>query len=335
MKRKTTILFSDTHFGVKANSMTWLGEQMKVFYDDIIPLIQGLKRGGAEVEVICCGDLFDSRSSINAYVMYEVNKLLKDICKECDQMYVIGGNHDFYSPNEAEYNITSLDMLQKLPNLHIITQKYERMGKNLFIPWFSFENKSTLEEILAKNRDCKNVFCHTDLERLDEQTKSWLAGFDVVSGHIHKPLFTNDWLYTIGSLYALTFADANQDRYFYTIDNDDMSTIQSHPNTSSMKFWRIYNSDILDNNTKDKIHRMDQVELYIDKTSIDDKKYQDAIEEYNKKFNTHVIIIEPAESEDIDLMIDQNFDIVQMCQDIMPKKLLDKFSELQKKLIMT
>ena len=58
---ETIVLFTDTHFGVKNNSMTWLNSQLNFIYKQFIPDLQELKKQGHDITLIHLGDVFDSR----------------------------------------------------------------------------------------------------------------------------------------------------------------------------------------------------------------------------------------------------------------------------------
>ena len=65
------VVFTDTHFGWKNNSMTWLNSQLDFIYNQFIPHIKLLSTQDA-VRVIHCGDVFESRSTISTYVASKV-----------------------------------------------------------------------------------------------------------------------------------------------------------------------------------------------------------------------------------------------------------------------
>ena len=44
------IVLSDTHFGVKNNSITWMNSQLGFIYKEFIPYIQSLKNKGEKVK---------------------------------------------------------------------------------------------------------------------------------------------------------------------------------------------------------------------------------------------------------------------------------------------
>ena len=52
---KRVVMFTDTHFGVKNNSVTWFRSQEKFIRDELIPYIKKSKPD----EVIHLGDVFD------------------------------------------------------------------------------------------------------------------------------------------------------------------------------------------------------------------------------------------------------------------------------------
>ena len=101
------VLITDTHFGIKNNSQLWLNSQLDYIYKEFIPLLKKIKNQNdvLELSVIHCGDLFDSKSSINPLIYYKVNKLLKDICSVANELIILAGNHDCYSQIEEDYNI--------------------------------------------------------------------------------------------------------------------------------------------------------------------------------------------------------------------------------------
>ena len=97
------VIFTDTHFGWKNNSMTWLNSQMDFIYKQFIPEIKRLSKDES-VRVIHCGDVFDSRSTISTYVATKVVQAFKDIRSVCEDFVIVCGNHDFYSPNSDTVN---------------------------------------------------------------------------------------------------------------------------------------------------------------------------------------------------------------------------------------
>ena len=113
-----TIILSDTHYGIKQNSITWMNSQVDFLYKEFLPFVKHLKKEGP-IQVVHCGDVFDSRSSINPLIASNIRKAFREIANECP-FYINAGNHDFYSPNEDD--ISALDLtLNNIKNLYIIS----------------------------------------------------------------------------------------------------------------------------------------------------------------------------------------------------------------------
>ena len=108
----TTILFTDTHFGIKQNSITWFNSQKDFIVNQLIPYIKTIDD---DVRLVHLGDVFDSRSTISTYIATNVVELFKELKSIVKEFIVIGGNHDYYSPTTDR--IDTLNLL--LNNLDI------------------------------------------------------------------------------------------------------------------------------------------------------------------------------------------------------------------------
>ena len=92
---KIILLLTDTHFGVRQNSMTWLNSQLEFMYEQFIPDLKHLKSvGHIPVHVVHMGDVFDSRSTISTYVATKVVEVFKEIASIAP-VTIIAGNHDY------------------------------------------------------------------------------------------------------------------------------------------------------------------------------------------------------------------------------------------------
>ena len=321
-----TILFSDTHFGIKQNSITWMNSQIDFIYKEFIPCIKYLQQSD-NVRVIHCGDVFDSRSSINPFIASNVKQAFTDIAKLCP-VYIIAGNHDFYSPNDD--SVSSLDfILSSIPNLTILkdtisgllNEEYD--VESLLVPWYEFEKIDKLKEFIDAHNP-KNVFCHADLTHLSNEHKELLKNLTVYSGHIHTPQKDNN-LITLGSTYALTFADCNADRGFYILDNktDELLFVAAK---NIIKFYRYYNNEIF--NIDIEKHKFDYIEAYIDKINLLNEEYTKQISILNSKIH-NINIIPNTEiqhiTEDIEF---KNYNIEEICKENIPDELKEKFDKL-------
>ena len=226
------IIFTDTHFGWKNNSMTWLNSQMDFIYKQFIPYIKQTRRN-EKVRVIHLGDVFDSRSTISTYVATKVVQAFKDIRAVCDEFIILCGNHDFYSPNSDTVNTVKLFMSNL--DIDIVDQEILERDNHAFVPWYVWQNEDL--EI-----ESDYVFCHTDL--LHDPIPTSCIHKMVMSGHIHTPQYKEArGKYNLGSCYSLNFADANSTRGFYILKDGQLAF---EPNKVSINFYRIYNEDILE-----------------------------------------------------------------------------------------
>ena len=150
------IIFTDTHFGWKNNSMTWLNSQMNFIYKQFIPYIKQTRRN-EKVRVIHLGDVFDSRSTISTYIASKVVQAFKDIRSVCDEFVILCGNHDFYSPNSDTVNTVKLFMSNL--DIDIVDQELLERDNHAFVPWYVWQNEDLKVET-------DYVFCHAAFQTL-------------------------------------------------------------------------------------------------------------------------------------------------------------------------
>ena len=268
------VIFTDTHFGWKNNSMTWLNSQLNFIYKQFIPKLIELSKHDS-VRVIHCGDVFESRSTISTYVATKVVQAFKDIRKSCDEFIIVCGNHDFYSPNSDMVNTVKL-FISNL-DISIVDQEIMRQGENIYIPWFKWVEKD------FDNITEKYVFTHADI--VGESIPDCLIGKTIISGHIHTPT-NKPGRYNLGSCYSLTFADSNSKRGFYIINKGKISFI---PNTVSINFYRLYNDEIIKCDYT-KFNKEDYIELYLTEANMSSEIYINIIKKFTETF-THLWII--------------------------------------------
>jgi DNA repair exonuclease SbcCD nuclease subunit len=309
------VLFTDTHFGWKNNSMTWLNSQMKFIYEQFIPTIKKLSKEG-DVRVIHCGDVFDSRSTISTCVASKVVQAFKDIRKVCKEFVIVCGNHDFYSPNSDTVNTVKLFMSNM--DIDIVDQEILERDGHAYIPWYKWiENDFDINS--------GYVFVHADI--IGETLPDSMRGRTVFSGHIHTPS-ERPGRFNLGSCYSLNFADANSVRGFYIIKD---GKIVFKPNEVSINFYRIYNEDIL-NKDISKLNNEDYVELYVSETNMSKEQYINAIKKYTEKF-THIWIIPQVVSHGE--LINEDFagyDIEAIMENSIPDDLIDFYNKVKYKI---
>ena len=311
------VLFTDTHFGWKNNSMTWLNSQMNFIYKQFIPAIKKLSKK-EPVRVIHLGDVFDSRSTISTYVATKVVAAFKDIRSFCDEFVIVCGNHDFYSPNSDTVNTVTL-LLNNI-DITIVDQDMYETDNHAFVPWYVYENGEF-------TTDAKYIFCHADI--VNGVIPVGCIGKSIFSGHIHTPLCRHaKGLYNLGSCYSLNFADANSTRGFYVIENDKVQFI---PNKESINFYRFYNDEIL-NKDINSLNTNDYIEIYVSEVNMSKDDYITAIKKFTDKF-THLWIIPQvvsgasATGEDF-----KEYDIEAIMADMIPDDLQHFFEKVKNRL---
>ena len=312
-------MFTDTHFGVKNNSITWLNSQLDFINNQLMPYLRKLTmEENEEVRLVHLGDVFDSRSTISTLVATKVRETFKQLRRLVDDFIIIGGNHDYYSPNSDEIDTINL-VLHDL-DIKLATTWQWQIGEDLFIPWYSWishiEGRWDLQSFCVNN-NIKRVYTHADIVR--EPTK--LNGVDVYSGHTHIPYIKKS-IRNLGSCFALDFGDANTPRGFYVLRNDELLFIE---NKYSIKFHRLYNEDIFGDK---EIGSNDYIELYISQNNMMDQRYIDTINQYTKLFK-HIWVIPQvgADTSNPDEKF-ETYDIETITKELIPEELKEKFNQV-------
>lgn len=242
-------LISDLHFGVRANSLEWLQNQLDFFYKIYIPYLkENVKQGDI---LFILGDWFDNRQLLDINVM---NKSIDTIFDLADVLpvYFLTGNHDIYKKNDTDVN--SLAAFRFIPNVKI----YEKPvlitnGKNkiLVLPWIGNSEK---EELVAKANPADYIFAHADISGLHyDNGRQILKGARLrgikgvkrlFSGHVHKRQEHKDAMY-IGSPYSTKRSDIGNKKGFYVFDPQNNKT-EFVTNKTSPVFQRILLEDLME-----------------------------------------------------------------------------------------
>ena len=315
---ETTILLTDTHFGVKNNSMTWLHSQMDFIYKQLIPFIKEKRESmsdGDTIRIIHLGDVFDSRSSVSTMVATKVVQCFGELSKLVDSFYIIAGNHDYYSPTSNEVN--TLDLMFRNLNITLITEKTIQDGNDLLIPWYEYSNPE-IQKIIDEE-GIKRIFVHADIVN----EKIPYKGVEIYSGHIHIPNL--DWdkgLYNLGSCYALDFGDSNNHRGFYTLT--DGKNLKFYPNMQSINYWRLYDEDIFDVYVNNSIKNGDYIEVYVSESNMSVQKYVERLNDLTKLYKNIWIIPKSEQIITGDCKF-EGYDIEKITAHMIPEELRAKF----------
>lgn len=317
MQREINIIITDTHFGIKNGSQKWLDNQLNGM-DEIYNYILNVKNDYETVNLIHCGDVFDNRSNINTYILKSVRDVLYKLAGVVDKFYILAGNHDYYSPKETFKDINSIDLLLQHPNMVLVTDR-PLMSKNeqirkCFVPWYEFKN---INEIIENNSP-DIVFTHEDLFGFKNEHNS-----TIVAGHIHVPA-TYGKAKNICSTFAMNFADANQERGFYTFDGK----LDFHSLKNIIKFYS-KNADDVDFFNCENLNTNDYIRIHIDNEKILMDDYIEMIRKYREVCENVFIFIF---NKDTKLSEEYEFgtkNIDELITEIIPEHLKQAFEKIK------
>lgn len=305
---KNTIVIGDIHFGIKNNSTQWLLYQEKLFKEQIFPILENANEYNIS-DVVILGDVFDIRASVNIVTAIKVKSIIKEMCliaqKSNVNVYVIAGNHDFYSPDEKykRFNAYSavfgdeFSLIYK--NIKFVTDKTDWiyklddnqicLGRVALLPWYETSNKENFKTNLSyiineKHETVYGCYCHTDLVSDSMNPDLYDAfrrvGIPFWSGHIHFVTKSNIFpLYNIGACMQYNFGDADSERYIYIINEKENKSV-AIKNTVTPKFYRIGESELFDDSIFNKYIKEECfIELQISVDNISKLEYSNRISE--------------------------------------------------------
>lgn len=242
-------LITDTHIGVRNSASEWLEITREYFKNFFIPLLKREKRAGDFL--IHCGDVFDSRHSLNLFAMNLAIEIFEEISSILPVVIILG-NHDIAKKNSND--VHSVKVLKWIPNIQVLEEPrvIEISGKKfLFMPWRANHHE---ELECVKNNPADFLFCHTDVQGLkfnkntviDEGIElSQLSSFrKVYAGHIHYAQCKNNFR-MLGCPYPMTRSDINNEKGVWCFDILKEEEIY-YPNTISPKFVRIIFEKVLE-----------------------------------------------------------------------------------------
>lgn len=284
------IIITDTHFGRKNNSINFLRSQM-TFFDQLIQKISKIPVG-TRFDIVHCGDIFESRSTVGVYILDSVMDMFRNMIKTAmkinknNRLIFVAGNHDFYSPVGDTVNTLDalLSQLAFEGNVITVSKKEIRDPEDpsiLYVPWFRWNNN--IDNIDFS--EVKVVFTHTDLHEYKNDPRIPQDTF-VLSGHIHgMRRYRDNKFINIPTPYGLDFSDVNDDNKGAFILNSKMQLKSFLVNTTSIKFRRIDEGDIY--NIKDldeSIERGDNYNIYLSSESMSNSKIMAKINELRENF---------------------------------------------------
>jgi hypothetical protein len=250
-------LLSDTHFGVRSNSVEWLDNQKSYFYDFYIPFLKSNKKEKSSLFIL--GDWFDNRQTLDINVMNASIDIILELASIMP-IYFIIGNHDIYRKFDTDVN--SLIAFKFIPNVYLFEKPTiitNRTSSILILPWLN--SKEDHENYVRSNK-FDYIFTHADISgfKYDNGRDISSEGVDfrkftsvkrIFSGHIHKRQEAENIIY-LGSPYHTKRSDIGNKKGMYIfIPNKNEFTFKL--NSFSPIFQRIHLERLLELSLKDTI----------------------------------------------------------------------------------
>lgn len=229
------LLITDQHFGVRNDNQTFQEIYKEYYGTVVIPFIKKNKIKN----IICLGDTFDKRKSINFQSLDAAKEMWFDPLQEMGvHMWMLVGNHDIYYKNTVQVNAPNL-LLNEYTNITVIDKVTDITIDDTDItmmPWICDDNmqeimsaiKETDSKICMGHLELKGFMAHPGYVHEHGLDMSMFSKFDVVcSGHYHTKSSNGNINY-LGNPYQLYWNDVYDDRGFHVLDTK----------TSKLKFYK-------------------------------------------------------------------------------------------------
>ena len=231
-------IISDTHAGVRADSIPFADHQDKFYKECFFPY---LKEHGIKT-ILHGGDFFDRRQFVTLKTMDRLKQTFCDeLVKGGYELHILVGNHDVLYRNTNDVNSPSV-LFHGYPNVKIYTEPAV-VENVLLIPWINKENYQETLEIMNKAKQ-KYVLGHFEIKGFEMHKGAVCESgmessvFDrfalVMSGHFHTRSSSGNITY-VGSPFEMTWSDYNDPRGFHIFDTET-GELQFVMNPESMFF---------------------------------------------------------------------------------------------------
>jgi len=294
------LVITDQHFGVRNDSLIFL-ERYRQFYSQIV--IPTIDKMGI-TEVLCLGDTFDKRKTINFNSLDAAKEMWFDPLRDRGvTMNMLIGNHDIYFKNTLKVNAPEL-LLQDYGNINIIDVPgdYSIGGRDMCcIPWVCDESRDTTRDAIETSAAdiCVGHLELSGFEAIPGIVMSHgddSAPYDkfdmVLSGHYHLKSKKKNIQY-LGNPNQLYWNDYGQKKGFHILNTNDLALSFTH--NPYEVFHKIFYSET----TIDDIKGLDFTNTYV-KLIVDDKTDQ-------AKFDQTIRYIQCAGVADLKIIEDNTY----------------------------
>lgn len=315
------IIWTDTHFCDKKGDALWLRSQMKFIDNTFIPYIRNCVESNESFDIIHCGDFFEYRSTIYTHVAHELDKRLAIINELCARahttMYVLGGNHDYFSPETDEICFVER-FLERYDNITTICHKSLIIDNVAFMPWYEFENVDVVCDVASR---VNVIFTHCDVNEINDERARALKNKRLYAGHIHQPHVRGTW-YNLGSTFCKDGNDANRKACAYVL-NDDYEMSEKIENTDSINFYKLM--DVPSQAIIESFAEHDRISLVLTAQQQEDNK--ELIKSLKEKYGINVLMAPKIENTR-DVNIDVAMSLDEIALEHVPERLRDKYKRI-------
>ena len=225
------LLITDQHFGVRNDNQHFLDHYRKFYNEIVIPFSKVSKID----TVLCLGDTFDKRRSINFMSLDAAKDMWFNPLEEMGvSMHMLVGNHDIYYKNTLRVNAPN-ELLGEYGNItiHDAPTTIDIDGTSiLLLPWICDENREqSLKAVVESNAPV--AMGHLELNGFEAHPGHVMNhGMDhsmfgkfkkVFSGHYHAKS-NRDNVYYLGNPYQLYWNDYGSKRGFHVFDTKTLKT---------------------------------------------------------------------------------------------------------------
>ena len=225
------LLITDQHFGVRNDNQHFIDHYKKFYGEVVLPFIDSHDI----TEVLCLGDTFDKRRSIN-FMSLEAAKDMWFTPLESRgvKMHMLVGNHDIYYKNTLRVNAPG-ELLEGYGNISVYTEPttIDIDGLSvLLLPWICDENYERTLGVINES-DASVCMGHLELNGFEAHPGHvMMNGMDsalfkkfkkVFSGHYHMKSKKGNVNY-LGNPYQLYWNDYECKRGFHVFDTETLKT---------------------------------------------------------------------------------------------------------------
>lgn len=305
------LLITDQHFGVRNDNQNFV-EKYRQFYNNVvIPAIDEYSIN----RVICLGDTFDKRKSINFASLDAAKEMwFQPLWDRRVQMLMLCGNHDIYYKNTLKVNAPKL-LLNEYDNIDVIDEPCDTCAigdhNMLLLPWICDENRQQTMKMIQET-DATVCMGHLELNGFEAipghrmehgDDPSLYSKFDLVcSGHFHMKSRKNQINY-LGNPYQLYWNDYGQKRGCHILNTKTLD-LKFIPNP-----YNIFN----------KVYYKDDIHLSEDDLSSLEGSYVKLVVESKEdqvKFDKVVRLLQGARLADLKIIEDISYELDDVGNDI-------------------